>query len=323
MTEAPTREWSRLHVVDPVAPNLHGHFSRDLPPILTIQPGDRVRFRTLDVAWGAIDHDQPFEPAPEVPRDRERDPGHALCGPIAIEGAKPGMTLEVRLIVVRTGRWGWTAAGGAPRVFYERMCVADAPRHVVRWALDPQQAIATNQAGDTVRMKPFPGILGMPPDEPGRHPTMPPRASGGNIDCRELVEGSALFLPIPVAGGLFSAGDGHAAQGDGEVAGPALECPLDRLELGFHLHDYSIAMPRARTPAGWITFGFHESLDEAMWVALSGMLDLMEERHGLDRREALALASLTVSLRVTQIVNGIMGVHAILPHGAARRFAAR
>jgi acetamidase/formamidase len=165
-------------------------------------------------------------------------------------------------------------------------------------------------------MRPFVGNLGMPPAEPGRHSTFPPRFCGGNLDCKELVAGSTLYLPIAVAGGLFSLGDGHAVQGDGEVSGPALECPMERVSVTFTLlNDMPLRMPQADTPAGWLAFGVHEDLDEAMWLALDGMLDALERR-GYDRKEALMLASLTVDLRITQIVNGMKGVHAILPHGA-------
>src|SRR5436190_4897668 len=150
-------------------------------------------------------------------------------------------------------------------------------------------------------------------DQPGIQSTFPPTGCGGNLDCRELTEGTALFLPIAVDGALFSAGDGHAVQGDGEVAGPALECPMEAAELEFLLRsDLGLVRPRAHTPRGWVTFGFHDSLDEATALALSDMLDLLEERLGCGRREALALASLVVDLHVTQIVNGVRGVHAMV-----------
>src|SRR5262245_3691072 len=152
------------------------------------------------------------------------------------------------------------------------------------------------------------------------HSTFPPRRSGGNLDCKELVAGSHLYLPIPVDGALFSVGDGHAIQGDGEVAGPALECPMEHVELEFYLHDtFRVEMPRAHTPMGWITFGLHEDLNEACAVALDGMLDLMRSEYNVTRKEALALSSLLVNLHVTQVVNGVKGVHAVLPHGALGR----
>jgi acetamidase/formamidase len=190
----------------------------------------------------------------------------------------------------------------------------DAPPSVaLRWALDPDTGRGRDASGRTVELRPFLGIMGMPPDAPGRHPTTPPRACGGNIDCKELVAGSTLYLPIPVDGALFSAGDGHALQGDGEVAGPALECPMEAAELEFHLRpDLDLARPRAHTPRGWVTFGFHETLDEAVALALADMVELLDERLGCGRREALALASLVVDLHVTQIVNGVRGVHALV-----------
>jgi acetamidase/formamidase len=315
----------RTHVLEPTLQTLHGHFSRELPPALTIRSGDRVRFRTLDVNWGAFANPDPFEaPRPFPGRDLERDPGHAMCGPVTIEGARAGTTLEVRVIELRTGTWGWTAAGGRSTEWHDKLGLAALPAHLLRFALDPDAGTGRTRDGLTVALRPFLGIVGMPPDEPGRHSTVPPRACGGNIDCRELVEGSTLFLPIPVDGARFSAGDGHALQGDGEVAGPALECPMERAVLEFHLRpEMRLVRPRASTPAGWITFGFDADLNEATRVALSDMLDLVVELSGGDRALATAYASLLVSLRVTQIVNGVKGVHAILPHAALEAIRTR
>ena len=287
---------------------LHGHFSRDLPPALMIDSGDTVVFRTLDAGWSVAprtsarwdDHPPKFEP-----RDPALDSGHALCGPVAIRGAKPGMTLEVQIKDIVPGIWGWTTAGGWP------------PEAVHLWAMDAGRQTATNQHGHTVRLRPFMGVMGMPPNEPGVLSTGPPRATGGNLDCKELIAGTRLFLPIALEGGLFSVGDGHAAQGDGESSGTAIECPMERVELTFVLHDaMPITAPRAETAEGWLTLGLHEDLQEATYLALDGMLTLMNEKYGLSRADALALASVTVDLRITQIVNGVRGVHAVLPHGA-------
>jgi acetamidase/formamidase len=154
--------------------------------------------------------------------------------------------------------------------------------------------------------------MGMPLDQPGIQSTFPPTRCGGNLDCRELTEGTALFLPIAVDGGLFSTGDGHAVQGDGEVAGPALNCPM-RVEMEFRLHpELRLALPRARQIGGWLTFGFGRSLDEAAAMATVEMVKLMGELYGFSPRQALSLASLVVDLRITQMVNGIRGVHALL-----------
>ena len=306
------------HAIEPGPDTLRGCFSRDFPPILTVDPGDRIRYRTLDAAWHRIEQDDPHAPFLKFDRpDPKRDPGHALSGPVAVRGAKAGMTLVVRLLSIRTGRWGWSSAGGWKNDLNARLGVAEGEERVLRWALDPDAGTATNQHGRTLRLRPFLGLIGMPPAEPGVHSTFPPRYCGGNIDCKELIAGTTLYLPIAVDGALLSLGDGHGVQGDGEVAGPALECPMDPVEIEVGLADpLAIAMPRARTPDAWITFGFHEDLDEAAVVALDGMLALMHELHGIERKEALSLASLAVDLRITQVVNGVRGVHAVLRDGA-------
>ena len=202
------------------------------------------------------------------------------------------------------------------------MRVAEGPEWILDFELDADKMIGRSQFGDfsyTVPLKPFMGVMGMPPDAPGKHLTFPPRYCGGNLDCKELVAGSILYLPIPVKGAKLSVGDGHAAQGDGEVAGPALECPMERVDLTLTVRDnMRLKMPRAKTPAGWITMGLHEDLDEAVLIALDGMLELMCELYQIPRKEAYALASLVVDIRVTQIVNLVKGAHAVLPHGAIK-----
>lgn len=309
-----------FHQIEPERASLHGPFSRELAPCLTIQSGDTVRFRTLDAGWNIeprTSTDISVKQRKFEPREAERDKGHALCGPVFIEDAQPGMTLEVQIGVIQPGTWGWTSAGGWSCPLNDRLGVADGDEILHLWALEPEKGIGRNQHGHQVRLRPFMGIMGMPPDAPGRHSTSPPRMTGGNIDCKELVSGSSLFLPIAVLGGLFSTGDGHAAQGDGEVASPAIECPMETVELTFHLHpEMSLTTPRAVTPAGRLTLGFGETLEDAMGVALAAMLDWMQELYELSRKDALALASLVVDLRITQVVNGIKGVHALLPPDA-------
>lgn len=309
-----------MHHVDPRRETLHGLFSRDLPPALTVEPGDAVVFSTLAAGWDL----EP--PGPSGGRRRFEDyrpgwrgDGHALCGPVAVRGAEPGTTLEVRVVDLRTATWGNTFVAGP---FYaepnKRPGAADRKERL-DWSLDPDALTARDRHGHTVALRPFMGVMGLPPDEPGHHPTKPPRATGGNIDCKELVAGSSLFLPVAVPGALFSVGDGHAAQGDGEVCQTAIECPMERVELAFRLHrNLRLEAPRALTPAGWITFGFDRDLDEAASLAVEGMVDLMGELLRLDRHRALALASVAVDLRVTQVVNDVKGVHAVLPHGAIR-----
>jgi acetamidase/formamidase len=269
---------------------LHGYFSRELEPVVTIDPGDSVRIDVPNAGWHTA-WDEPIAPRVEI-----EGLGHALAGPIEVRGARAGQTLSVRIDDVRPGAWGVT--------------ITQPPtEHVVQWELAGGMGRAD---GFTVELRPFLGVLGMPPSEPGEHPTFPPRPFGGNIDCKELVAGTTLFLPIPVDGALFSAGDGHAVQGDGEVCGTAIECPV-RAELTLDVRDdLSLEWPVARVEGAWLTFGFDEHLGLAARVAVDGMLDLMEREYALNRDDALALASLAVDLRVTQVVNGVLGVHAVL-----------
>jgi acetamidase/formamidase len=301
------------HYLEPDERTLHGFFSRDLPPVLTVDSGDTVVVRTLDSGW----HLEPPS-APGVPGRRiEREvSGHALCGPILVRGAEPGMTLEVRIGRLRPGTWGATFGGGRDTELNRRLGVVG-DEHPVLWRLDPDRMVAEDQHRHMVRLRPFMGVMGVAPAEAGEHSTIPPRPCGGNLDCRELVSGSTLLLPVAAPGALFSVGDGHGAQGDGEVSGTAIECPMDVCELGLTVRpDLALTMPRAETPAGSLTFGFDADLNEAMAVALEAMLDLVAERLSVPRQEALALASVVVDLRITQVANGTWGVHAVLPRDA-------
>jgi acetamidase/formamidase len=291
-----------LHEIDYGTETLHGYFSRDIPPVLRIDPGDTVRFRTLDARFGM------YSPHEHEHFSHLRKEGmvHALCGPVAIHGAKPGMTLAVHIDELRLGDWGWTRAmlPGDP---FEDM--------TLRWTLDAERLIGRDQHGHEIRLQPFMGVMGMPADEGGLQSTGPPRLTGGNLDCKELIAGSTLYLPIALEGGLFSVGDAHAVQSDGEASGTAIECPMERCELTFQLEDeMPLGAPRAHTATAWLSFGLDEDLDKAAAMALDGMLDLMVEQFAIERRVALGLASLIVDLRITQMVNGVKGVHAVLAH---------
>ena len=308
------------HEIVPERATLHGAFSRDREPCLSVASGDTVRYKTLEAGWSIAPRrtgDWGETLTLFEPRDDAGDRGHALCGPVFIEGAEPGMTLEVQIGEVIPAAWGYVYAGGWKTPLNDRLGVSEGAGTVHVWALDTDAMTGRNQHGHGVALRPFMGVMGMPQDVPGLQSTTPPRITGGNLDCKELVSGSSLFLPVAVPGGLFSVGDGHAAQADGEVSGLAIECLMERLDLTFRLHpQMSLTTPRANTPAGWLTLGFDEDLNKAMQTALDAMLDLMGEMHGLSRQDALALASLVVDLRVTQVVNTVQGVHALLPHGA-------
>ena len=288
-----------LHEIPLGRETIHGHFSAALPPVLTVDPGDSVQFQSLDAWWRWAGPDEEFFDS----IDPELDDGHPLTGPIEVRGARAGDTLVVRMDEVLVGTWGETLA---------------VPLHD-RWRLDAAAGIGVDDRGAAVTLAPFLGVVGMPPPEPGVHSTIPPRRFGGNIDCKELVAGTTLYLPIGVDGALLSAGDGHGAQGDGEVSGTAIECPLERVVLTLDVHtDLQLHWPVARTADTWITLAFDRDLDKAADDALAAMLDLMQREHGLDRDHAFALASVAVDLRVTQIVNDVKGVHAVLRDDAIR-----
>ena len=269
---------------------MRGWFSRDYEAVETVEPGGSVSFQARNAGWK-------WDPV-NAP-DRPEGAGHALEGPFEVRGARAGQTLVVRVMEVAPRPWGETWADGEGFV----------------WRLD----------GDTWRLgshavgsAPFLGVIGMPPPEPGEHSTIPPRRWGGNIDCKELVAGTTLYLPIPVDGALLMAGDGHGAQGDGEVSGTAIECPIERATLTLDVEERELRSPIARTADAWLTLGFDEDLDSAAEQALATMLDLMEHELDASRPECLALASVAVDLRVTQVVNQVKGVHAVLSDDAIR-----
>jgi acetamidase/formamidase len=273
---------------------LHGHFSRDLEPAISVDSGDKVRISVPNHAWHVEPDERVEAPNPEL------DTGHALAGPIEVRGARAGQTLVVRIEEVRPSHWGVTYGG---------------EDHAVHWDLRAGIGRALDRELD---LNPFLGVLGMPPPEPGAHSTIPPRRWGGNIDCKELVAGTTLYLPIPVDGALFSAGDGHAAQGDGEVSGTAIETPAQaRLTLDVD-EELSIEWPLARIRGAWLTFGMDEHLGRAAKIAVDGMVTLMGREFGVTGGDAMVLASVGVDLHVTQVVNETMGVHAVLRDDAFR-----
>ena len=263
---------------------IRGSFSREFEPVTTVEPGGTVEFAVPNARW---QWDLDEEP------ERPPNAGHALYGPVEVRGARAGQTLVVRIDEVTPGTWGVTYAEGEPYV----------------WTLDGG---TWRMGAHEARSAPFLGVIGMPPPEPGEHSTIPPRRWGGNIDCKLLTAGATLYLPVPVDGAFLFAGDGHGAQGDGEVSGTAIECPLERAQLTLELSDLDLRSPIARTADTWLAFGFDEDLDLAAEQAMATMLDLMERELAIPRTEALALASVSVDLHVTQIVNQAKGVHAIL-----------
>jgi acetamidase/formamidase len=301
------------HRLDPEPGTTANVFSRAHAAVLTIDPGDTVTVRSLDASGYLARQASPGEVQPRMfPNAR----GHCLTGPIAVRGAQPGDMLALRLVALRPGEWGWTVAAALDTPVTRRLGLADGPPAWLLWELDADAGKGTADRGFVRALAPFLGVMGLAPGEAGEHSTIPPRAAtGGNIDCRELVAGSTLFLPVSVPGALLYLGDGHAAQGDGEVGGTAIECPMTTEAVVDLVTGRPLASIHAETPAGRITFGFDADLNVAMGDALDAMISWMQAIFSLDRGTALALASTSVDLRVTQVANQTWGVHAVLPDG--------
>ena len=302
-----------VHRLDPTPETVVEVFSRDVDPVLTVDPGDTVVVRSLD-ASGYLERQRfPGDRPPTMFSPRR---GHCLTGPIAVRGAEPGTVLAVRYASLVPGDWGWTAAGSMDSPLNRRLGVAPGPAGWLLWDIDVAAGTATTDRGFSRSLAPFLGVAGVAPAEPGEHVTTPPRAAGGgNIDCRELTAGSTLYLPVLVPGALLSVGDGHAAQGDGEVGGTAVECAMTSELVLDVVTDPPVPTIHAVTPTARITFGFDADLNAASGDALDAMLTWMQALYGVEREIALALASSAVDLRVTQVANGTWGVHAVLPDG--------
>lgn len=309
-----------VHTLKATPHTVHlGGFSSQLPPALYVQSGDVVQVETYSgFAHYGKAPDRFFTPefleiCQTLPAERRVGPGpHLLTGPIYVEGAEPGDVLEVRLQAITPRlpigfnaiRPGW---GALPGEF-------DQPR--LRFIdLDIDQGVAEFPAGSGIRVpiRPFFGILGVATEETSRS-SIPPGNYGGNIDNRQLQAGSRVFLPVFVPGALFSVGDGHSAQGDGEVDVTAIETSMNGTLQLILRKDLPLEAPLAETPTDFITMGFAEDLDAAFELALRRMIDFLHRFVGIGREEAYVLCSIAVHFHITQVVNSPMkGVHGLLP----------
>jgi acetamidase/formamidase len=307
------------HILEPIHGVVHDYFSRDLVPVLSVDAGDNVTVSSLDArgyleqpsAAGAFG--QTFLPGAR---------GHALSGPIFVREAQPGHALAVTLVSLRTGTWGWTTADDPDQSFTRSLGNSHDGLIAMHWQLDPDARVGTNDLGLAVNLHPFLGVIGVAPAEEGEFSTVPPRYCGGNIDCKDLVEGSVLYLPVSVEGALLSLGDGHARQGDGEVSGTAIECRMTTEVTLSVVAEPLLPTPYAKTPTSRLTFGFDPDLNRAGAAALNAMLTWVRSLYSVTRGEALALASAVVDLRITQVANGVWGVHASLADDALWRLDA-
>ncbi len=299
-----------------------GNFNAANRPALTIDSGDIV---TLEAATQlepeAIDSSGVVPPSvvPQYVRDiyadvQDRGPAsHNLTGPIYVNGAMPGDVLEVRILQVDLAvDYGYNRQrpyrGALPEdftQFFQRVVAID--RTAKTAALAPGVLVPLD--------RPFFGTMGVaPPAVMGRISSGPPGIHTGNLDNKDLGAGSTLFMPVHVAGALFSAGDGHAAQGHGEVDLTAIETGLRGRFQFFVRKDMNLTWPRGETPTHWIVMGLHENLEDAMKMAVRETIDFITERFpNLSRQEAYMIASVAVDYHVTQVVDGTKGIHATIP----------
>jgi len=306
---------SSHHELYPTPKNIHwGYHDAALAPVLRVASGDTVHL----TSWAAAD-------ASALPPDRSLvQPGHLealeqcapgpathmLTGPVHVEGAEPGDVLQIDLLdIALNERWGYTAIrplrGTLPDEF-------DRPA-IIHPEIDIQRRTARLPWGTEIALAPFFGIIAVaPPPHWGRVASIQPRKFGGNMDNKELIAGTTLYLPVFTPGALFSAGDGHAVQGDGEVCITALETGLTGTFRLTVRKDLGYASPFAESPTHLISIGLHEDLDEAARIAVREMIDHIRRRTDLDREQAYMLCSLAGDLRVTQLVDGEKGCHMML-----------
>jgi acetamidase/formamidase len=305
-----------LHRIEPAPATTVNVFSAAHEPVVTVDSGDTIVVRSLDAAGYLERHEFPGDTGRPVmfPGDFR---GHCLNRPVAVRGAGPGDMLAVRIVSLTPDAWGWTVSPAVPGSPVARRIGLDgADPAWLLWEIDNAAGTATANGRYTRPVAPFLGVTGVAPAGDGEHSTIPPRAeAGGNIDCKELVAGSTLYLPVAADGALLYLGDGHAAQGDGESCGTAIECGMTTEAVVSLAAGRPLASVHAQTPAGLVTFGFSADLNEATGDALDAMVSWLVLRYGTSRAEALALASTCVDLRVTQIANVTWGAHALLPSG--------
>ena len=312
------------HRLTSVPEHLHwGAFSAAFPAALEVEPGDQVVIETISGGPNQVPAEKRDELLPDhaafIAGDRKPIlPGHILTGPVAVRGAEPGDVLEVRVIDVKLRQdWAWNMIaplkGSLPEDFPES--------RVIRIDLDEESGMATPPWGVELPVRPFFGVMGVaPPSEWGTITSIVPQPHGGNLDIKELGAGATLYFPVYNSGGMFSTGDGHALQGDGESCLSAAETALIGT-FEFHVRkDLSLKMPRAETDTHYITMGFDVDLDDAAKQALRDMIVLITERTNLSREDAYSLCSLAADVRVSQLVNVNKGCHVMLPktalHGA-------
>jgi len=311
-----------VHTVESNDQTVHlGVFDTTLPPILTVDSGDTISFPNT---WSHfLNQMQPGVPIEKLAELRKSNPGrgpHSIIGPIAVKDAEPGDVLEVRYQRILPFTWG--AAFNNPGALGTGLLAQDFPQGQIKYLnLDLKGMKAAFASNITVPLKPFQGTLGLappdgyyPPLAPGITSSVPPGPHAGNVDLSELAEGSTLFIPVWKSGALLYTGDSHAVQGDGEICLTALETRMQELRIQVVLHKQkNFSWPIAETSTHWILLGLDKDLNAAMAMAARNAIKFLSSRAGLSELDAYALLSIACSFRVTQVVDIVRGVHAMIP----------
>ena len=301
----------------------YGYYSAAATPVLRVASGDIVEVTTMLTnvpdrleRAGVAPNDVEPELREIVSKVTDKGPGgHILTGPIYVEGADSGDVLEVRILEITPKiKYGYNGCSG----FLRANCEQGAGTKII--PIDAKTMTAEFAPGIVIPLKPFFGSMGVaPPASAGRVSSNPPSTHAGNLDNKELVAGTTLYIPIHTPGALFEVGDGHMAQGDGEVDQTAIETSLrGKLQLIVR-KDMKLTWPRAETPTHWITMGTDTSLTQATRVAVQEMVDFLAAWKGLSKTDAYRLASIAADLRITELVDGNVGVHMMVPKSIFKR----
>jgi len=319
---APSAAGTRVHVVPSTKETVRlGVFDANLPPILTIESGDTISYP--DTWSHFLNEMQPGVSVDTLAQLRTSNPGrgpHSIIGPIAVNKAEPGDVLEIRFQTIRPYEWG--AVFNNPGALGTGLLPQDYAQGQIKYVdLDVGAMRGKFMPNITVPLKPFQGTFGLappdgyfPPVSPGVTSSVPPGPHGGNVDLSELSDGSTLYIPVWKSGALIYTGDSHAVQGDGEISLTALETRMKEVRAQVILHKQkNMAWPAAETDSHWIMLGLDKDLNVAMQLAARNAIKFLAAQAKISELDAYALCSIAVSFRVTQVVDIVRGVHAMIP----------
>lgn len=279
------------------AEQTHNRFSAAIAPVLRVASGAVIEAHTQEASAGQI---APSSTAADL-ADVSFDPIHPLTGPVYVEGADPGDVLVVKLHEIEVGDWGWSAVVPGFGFLQDRFGEAFLKTYRFEEGAD---TVAFGH-GFRIPLRPFPGVVGVAPDTDSMLSTIPPRGNGGNLDDRDVVAGTTLFFPVLVEGALFSIGDGHAAQGDGEISGTAIEAPL-RVKYQVWVVDrpaHPVPETQYMNDDVYAVTAFGETIDQAARKAAGYMVDYLQQVHGVEGTEAYVLASTAANLKIAEVVD--------------------